>query len=113
MKRLQDPKPNRKGNHEEHLIPDRRVAGLMMKGWTEVFPDADDKLKESAGTGEHMEAKKGPLTESLSKRKRFDLSGPWTAKRAQVRDELEMERVPRNKDEARTLLEDAGYEVTD
>lgn len=111
MKRMQSPTPNRKGVREVHDVPDRKVANLVAKGWTEVLPGASDKPKESAGTGQPMEPTKGPLTESLNERPVFDMGGSWMKVRSQIKEALGLEKVPKNKDEARVLLEDAGYEV--
>lgn len=121
MKRMQSPKPNRKGVYEIHSVPSRKADQLAARGWTDIdaagaLPDADQTEKTAEATKpreEQKQAQRGPLTESLRERPQFDLSGHWLKTRAQVRDELGMSRVPTSKDEARAMLEDAGYEVTE
>jgi len=93
MKRLRSPNPNRKGEYEVHVVPSRRAGVLQSRGWVDI----DEK----------------PLTESLSARPQFDISGKWMSVRSRVRDELGITRLPQSKDEARVLLEDAGYEVVE
>jgi hypothetical protein len=124
MRKFQSPTPNRKGVHEVHVVPERKVPNLIARGWTEVtagsyatVAEADaymaaHKPAQSASEGVRNETA-GPLTESLQRRSVFDLSGNWMQKRAEVRDTLGLDSVPKNKDEARVLLEGAGYEVTE
>lgn len=109
MKRMLSPKPNRKGEYEVHSVPSRMAARMAGQGWTEV-PDGIEDCPQGSPQGS---PESNPLTESLSRRKRFVLSGAWFSVRHQVRRELDMDRMPESKDEARYLLEDAGYEVVD
>lgn len=115
MKRMQSPKPNRKGVYEIHEVPSRKAIALAARGWTEVA-DADTPVSRShrgaQAPYEQKQAQRGPLTESLRESPQFDLSGKWLATRSRVRDELNLSRLPTSKDEARVMLEDAGYEVT-
>lgn len=111
MKRLRSPEPNRKGIHEEHDVPERKVANLMARGWTEVATQRPQKAAEAPQKPSEPDTA-GPLTESLQRRPVFDLSGSWFKTRKQVRDALGLDSAPGSKDEARVLLEDAGYEVT-
>jgi hypothetical protein len=111
MRKFQSPTPNRKGVHEIHIVPERKVPNLIARGWTEVAAQAPQKPAQAASEGARRETV-GPLTEGLHRRSVFDLSGNWMQKRAEVRDTLGLDSVPKNKDEARVLLEGAGYEVT-
>jgi len=97
MRRMMSPKPNRKGEYEVHSVSSRMAARMSRQGWTEVPEGVEDK----------------PLTESLSNRRQFNLSGPWLKVRSEVRRELGINRLPESKSEARYLLEDAGYEVVE
>lgn len=112
MRRFQSPTPNRKGEYEIHNVPERKVALMQARGWAEVVAERTQAPAQPDQPDTHGEAS-GPLTESLQRRSVFDLSGNWMQKRAQVRDTLGLDSVPKNKDEARVLLEDAGYEVTE
>jgi len=110
MRKFQSPTPNRKGEYEVHNVPQRKVALMQARGWTEIVAERTQAPAQPAQQDKQGDDTR-PLTESLQHRSVFDLSGNWMQKRAQVRDTLGLDSVPRNKDEARVLLEDAGYEV--
>jgi len=112
MRKFQSPTPNRKGEYEIHNVPERKVALMQARGWTEIVAERTQAPAQSAQQDKQGDDTR-PLTESLQRRSVFDLSGNWMQKRAQVRDTLGLDSVPKNKDEARVLLEDAGYEVTE
>lgn len=81
MKRMRAPKPNRKGVYEVHDVIARHVPRRLSQGWTFV------------------------------EQKSVDISGPWMAARAVVKDELG--KLPGSKSEAIEMLREAGYEVID
>lgn len=116
MKRLQSPTPNRKGVYEVHDVPSRKVALLTARGWKDVdaaeqgHEAAPDATRQPDDGARSMTATEAPQAHTSGA---FDLSGAWMKTRAQVRDTLGMDRVPKNKAEAREMLEAAGYEVTE
>lgn len=68
----------------------------------EPLPEADNKEKVSAGTGEKMEPVKGGI----------ELSGPWPNQRKRVQEILKLDKPPASKRKAIEMLEQAGYTVT-
>lgn len=108
MKRLQAPKPNRRGVYEIHDVPHRKAEALKAKGWKEVIGETkeEESIAETEDTGEET-------VQLLSEDgKTVDLSqGPWPTKAKYVKDLLDLEKKPGTKDEAVELLQDAGYEV--
>ncbi len=82
MIQMKAPESNRHGVYEIHDVPGRKIEGLKAKGWLPV----EDKT--------------------------FDLSaGQWFRMRTVIQDKLGLDSAPRTKEQARQLLEEAGYKV--
>lgn len=86
MIKMQSPEPTRHGKYEIHDVPSRKIEWYRARGWYEV-------------------TEKEPVANS------FDLSGSWFKQRGAVKQELGLDRFPASKEEAISLLEQAGYEV--